>query len=374
MAGLYLHIPFCRQACAYCDFHFSTSLKNKHQLVQALIEEIQFYKNHWRSESFETVYFGGGTPSLLNRRELESLFESLYAHYTISPQAEITLESNPDDLSKSYVTTLRQLPFNRLSIGVQSFDGADLRLMNRSHSAQQARRAIANAQEAGFDNVSIDLIYGLPKRNTSDWKRNLTRLKAFQIPHFSAYALTVEPKTALAHQIQTGMQQPIDEIQQVKDFFVLQDWSEDNGYEAYEISNYAQSGFQSHHNSNYWKGKPYLGIGPAAHSFYHGKRRWNIANNNRYIETWQKGQPLAQSEVLGEKDRFNEQLMTQLRTAKGVDLAEMRARFGQAAVQQLRQALQNVCKAYYELKDERLRLSRAGRLHADGISAALFNI
>lgn len=374
MAGLYLHIPFCRQACTYCDFHFSTSLGNKEALLRALIQELRFYSPDWRGEIFRTVYFGGGTPSLLAAREFESLFAALYAHYDIDPAAEITLEANPDDLSATYVADLQRLPFNRLSIGVQSFDDSDLRLMNRAHSAQQALDALRIARRAGFDNLSLDLIYGLPNRDAAHWSRNLAHLKTLQVPHFSAYALTVEPRTALAHRIQSGALEPVDEARQAADFLALQDWSARHGYEAYELSSYARAGFRAQHNSQYWQAVPYLGIGPAAHSFYGATRRWNVANNHRYIAAWQRGIPAAESERLDAKTRFNECVMTRLRTAEGLDLAALQHRFGEAAVHALKRELEKVPPAHYTLRDRVLTLSPAGRLYADGIAAQLFEM
>ena len=372
MAGLYLHIPFCRQACTYCDFHFSTALKNRDALVEALLREIAFYSSAWRAERFETVYLGGGTPSLLEEWALEALFQALYEHYAIAPEAEISLEANPDDLSLEYVALLQRLPVNRLSIGLQSFDEADLRFMNRAHSVEQALEALLRARQAGFENLSFDLIYGLPGRDAAHWERNLSQLSALQIPHFSAYALTVAPRTALAHRIQSGALKPPDEERQAEDFALLQDWSEAQGYEAYEISNYARPGFRALHNSCCWRGEPYLGIGPAAHSFHGDMRRWNVADNNRYIAAWRAGKPLAESEVLNTDARFNECVMTRLRTAEGLDLNELQTRFGAPYLQGLKRELQSVPQAYYQLEDDALKLSRAGRLYADGIAAQLF--
>jgi oxygen-independent coproporphyrinogen-3 oxidase len=287
MAGIYIHIPFCKQACYYCDFHFSTSLKKKDELLAALKKELQLRKNEFEDITVETIYFGGGTPSLLSQKELEEILESVYDNYSIVDNPEITLEANPDDLSKSKILDLSKSAVNRLSIGIQSFFDADLKLMNRAHSAVEAELSLELARDY-FINISIDLIYGIPGASNEQWAQNIEKALSFKVPHISSYALTVEPKTALASFIKKGLVENVDDEKAHDQFHLLKAKLEDEGFVHYELSNFGKEGYFSQNNSAYWQGKPYLGIGPSAHSFNGIQRGWNVRNNIKYIKALQQ--------------------------------------------------------------------------------------
>lgn len=327
--GIYVHIPYCRKACVYCDFHFMTNLRNKEQMVQAIAKEATQRKDFFEgSPLLGTLYFGGGTPSVLTAAEIGQLIKVIQEHYSFAEGAEITLEANPDDLSLPYLQAIRMAGVNRLSIGVQSFREADLQWMNRSHSADQAVQSILFARKAGFDNLSIDLIFGLPGSDRRIWQEQLAQVVALQVPHLSLYALTVEEKTALAHQVQKGMTRIPDDPIFTEQFLLAHERLEGAGYEHYELSNYALPGRRSRHNSAYWQGKAYLGLGPSAHS-YNGKERiWNIASNQRYIQAFAEGVlPIDERETLSLKDRYHEYIMTQLRKREGIDMDQIEAQF-----------------------------------------------
>ncbi len=287
MAGIYLHIPFCKKACHYCDFHFSTSPVYKDQMVKALRNEIILRTAYTGTEVIETIYFGGGTPSVLSAEELGMLIHEITEYYPVSPSAEITLEANPDDLNPQKVKELRQTPVNRFSIGIQSFFEEDLKWMNRAHTAPEGHSSIKRVQDAGFENITADLIYGYPLLSDEKWKYNVRELIELQIPHISSYAMTVEPATALASFIQRGKQGPMNEAQSARQFEILMDELHSAGFEHYEISNFAKPGRHSRHNSNYWEGVNYIGIGPSAHSFNGDSRQWNVADNMKYIQALQ---------------------------------------------------------------------------------------
>ncbi|MDR3717060.1 MAG: radical SAM family heme chaperone HemW [Puia sp.] len=375
MAGIYLHIPFCKQACHYCNFHFSTSLHRKNDFVTALLKEIELRKKYIGTESIETIYFGGGTPSLLEDTELVSVMEKLRSVFRVEDHAEITLEANPDDIREEKLESWRDSGINRLSIGVQSFFAEDLRWMNRAHDAAQALDSIRLAQEQGFSNISIDLIYGTPGLSDSRWKENVSRALSLDIPHLSCYALTVEPKTALDKMIRmkkAGMTNPDDQARQ---FLLLMDWLDRAGYEHYEISNFARPGKRSRHNSAYWQGKKYLGLGPSAHSYNGPSREWNASHNGQYIEAVMKGLVLAEKEELTTVQRLNEYIMISLRTKEGCELERVSEIFGVDAGAALRKkAAPYLETGNLECSGSRptLILSREGRLLADGIAAALF--
>ena len=319
MAGIYIHIPFCKQACNYCNFHFSTSLKHKDSLIDAILLEVDQRAAEWQKFQFDTIYFGGGTPSLLPVGDIEKLLNKLYQKFLISGHSEITLEGNPDDFTKEKLQVYRQMGINRLSIGVQSFFEEDLQKLNRSHNAQQAERSILLAQENGFDNITIDLIYGIPDLTDEKWLKNIQKTIDFNILHVSAYALTVEPKTALAWQILKQKFPAISEEQSARQFYILREKLLAHDFEHYEISNFAKKSFESKHNSHYWQNIPYLGLGPAAHSYKEKQRRWNVANNALYIKNITTGKYF-ETEHLTNKDIFNELIMTGLRTSRGVNL------------------------------------------------------
>ncbi len=319
MAGLYIHIPFCKQACNYCNFHFSTSLRHKGSLIDVILSEIDQRAVEWQHFQFDTIYFGGGTPSLLPVGDIDKLLNKLYQKFSISGRSEITLEANPDDLNLDKLAGLKSLGINRLSIGIQSFFDVDLQKLNRSHNALQAERSILSAQDAGFNNITIDLIYGIPGLSEEKWLQNIQKVIDFNISHVSAYALTVEPKTALAWQIKNRKFPKVSEEQSARQFYMLREKLMAQGFEHYEISNFAKKSFESKHNSHYWQNIPYLGLGPAAHSYKDKQRRWNVANNALYIKNITSGKYF-ESESLTEKDIFNEIVMTGLRTSRGVNL------------------------------------------------------
>jgi len=373
MAGIYFHIPFCKQACHYCDFHFSTSLKYRQEMLAALENEMSLQVPYLAGASIESIYFGGGTPSLLEADQVSRLIDAVARHFDLMPDAEITLEANPDDLSEQNVSAWRQTPVNRFSIGIQSFFEEDLRWMNRAHSALEARDAIRRVQDSGYDNITADLIYGYPLLTDAKWEQNIDQLLAFGIPHISAYSMTVEPQTALAAFIRKGSQAPMDEEQSASQFVRLMERLDAAGYEQYEISNFAKAGQYARHNSNYWRGVPYLGIGPSAHSFNGHARQWNVRNNAKYMQSIQQGCVPSEYEELSTRDRINEYIMTALRTVWGIDLAYVEQSFGTSCQAVLRSELQPfVSRGEIQLVGQVATLTRAGKLVADRIAAELF--
>jgi oxygen-independent coproporphyrinogen-3 oxidase len=370
MAGIYLHIPFCRQACHYCNFHFSTSLTRKNDFISALLKEIELRKDYLGGEPVGTIYFGGGTPSLLEPVELVAILEGLRREFEIELGAEITLEANPDDINIGRLRAWREMGVNRLSIGVQSFFGEDLRWMNRAHDERQALACIGLAQEEGFTNISIDLIYGGPTLPDDRWRENVDRAIGLGVPHLSCYALTVEPRTALDSLIRRHQRTDVSPEDQARQFLLLMDWIAAAGYEHYEISNFSLPGHRSRHNSAYWNGRKYLGLGPSAHSFDGVSRQWNVANNVQYI-----GEPglVLEKEVLTAEQQLNEYIMISLRTGEGIDLRVMAERFGTKQVEELsKRAEKYIGGAKLRLVGESLQLTREGKLLADGIAAGLF--
>lgn len=374
MAGIYLHIPFCKQACTYCNFHFSTSLQRKEDMIAAIIRETELARDYLQGAPLETIYFGGGTPSLLNADELNRLFDALYTTFPAGDLKEITLEANPDDLSPQYLKALRSTPVNRFSIGVQSFHESDLRYMHRAHNAQQADYAIKAAQDAGFSNLSIDLIYGTPGLTDAAWRENLAKVQSLAIPHFSAYALTVEDGTALHHAIAKQKTPPVDPQQSAAQFELLMDAAPVMGFEHYEISNFALPGRYAAHNTAYWQGTPYLGLGPSAHSFDGvQQRRWNVANNALYLTSIQQGNIPFEEERLTPVQRLNEYIMTSLRTQWGCGLFKVRNDWDSSYATAILQAAEPFMSAgKVMLKDDFLLLTNYGKLFADGIAGELF--
>jgi oxygen-independent coproporphyrinogen-3 oxidase len=373
LAGIYWHIPFCRQACHYCNFHFSTSLRNKPELVAALQREAELRPGFLAGAPVDTIYFGGGTPSLLEDRELQSLLDTLQRNYSISPGAEITLEANPDDISPGRLHAWKATGINRLSIGTQSFFEDELRWMNRAHTAAHARQCIEDALAAGFTNMSIDLIYGSPLLSDERWKQNVDMALSYGIPHLSCYALTVEEKTPLHKQVSQKKLPDMDNEQQARQFLLLMGWLKAAGYEHYEVSNFAKPGHRSRHNSAYWKGVPYLGLGPSAHSYNGHSRSWNIANNSVYIREIGEGKLPEEAEMLTRTQRLNEYLMISLRTMEGIDIKriEQDATTGEA------EDIRNRLTVF--LQEGLVRetpigfaLTDAGMLRADGLAAELF--
>ena len=371
MAGIYLHIPFCKQACHYCDFHFSTVLKRQPQMVEALKKELILRKAEL-NQKVKTIYFGGGTPSLLSITQLNELLNCIKNHYAVDEKAEITLEANPDDLSREKLEALSKTGINRLSIGVQSFFESDLQLMNRAHNAQEAQQAIVWAKDY-FENLSLDLIYGIPKMSLQRWEENIDRALLLDIPHISSYALTVEPKTALENFIKTGKIPPVDEALAKAHFELLQSKLKAQGFINYEFSNFGKPGFFSQNNLGYWLGKPYLGIGPGAHSYGKGQRSWNLAHNIKYIRALLQDTRPFEYEELTSKDAYNEFVMTRLRTMWGIPLKEVQQRFGSQFSQYLlEQAREHLAASRLILRDEHLIIGSTAKFLTDGIAADLF--
>lgn len=318
MAGLYLHIPFCRKACHYCDFHFSTSGKLRHEVIEALIQEMSLHAEAANLHQFNTIYFGGGTPSLLSYEELQRLFDAIFQNFSISSQAEITLEANPADLSPIYLRQLQKSPINRLSIGIQSFDDNILKWMNRDHEAKHSLHVVNEAANMGFQALNVDLIYGIPETTIDYWNNQLAILSTLPVNHLSAYCLTVEPGTALAHFVKKGSSQPVDEALASSHFQMLNAWAKNKGWEHYEMSNYCMPGHRAIHNSNYWKLLPYLGLGPSAHSFTGTERHANVASNPKYIKLLKEQLPCWEIESLSLIDQYHDWLLTGMRTSDGL--------------------------------------------------------
>jgi oxygen-independent coproporphyrinogen-3 oxidase len=372
MAGIYIHIPFCKKACHYCDFHFSTSLLQLDPLLQVLETEIALRKNYLL-EPIETIYLGGGTPSLIPPAAIHHLLEFVHASFSVSANVEITLEANPDDITAEQVTAWKKAGINRMSVGVQSFHPHLLQWMNRAHDAIQSVEAITLLQKGGFENISLDLIYGCPNQSDESWEKDVRETLALGVPHVSCYALTSEPNTALWHMIKKGDTPQIQSEQQARQFILLMEWMQAAGYEHYEISNFSLPHQRSRHNSAYWKGVPYLGIGPSAHSFNGIEREWNISNNAVYIESIRKGMLPNTKEILTSTQQVNEYIMTSLRTMEGISLEQIAHRFGNAIPEQIMQDAHTwIREELLQLVDQHLILTRAGKLMADGIAADLF--
>jgi oxygen-independent coproporphyrinogen III oxidase len=381
MAGLYFHIPFCRKACHYCDFHFSTSMAGKELMVEAIIGELHLKSPEWNTEIFETIYFGGGTPSVLSEKELGRILEVVNTQFSVvdNPRIsniksipEITLEANPDDLDEHHLESMRKVGINRLSIGIQSFFDEELKFMNRSHDAAQAMTCISKAKEAGFEDISVDLIYGISGSSNQKWIENVERVLDFGIPHISAYALTVEPKTAFYHQIKKGTASSPKEEEQEEQFTILVEILKKAGFVHYEISNFCKPGFQSKHNSAYWDGVPYLGIGPSAHTFQQGVRSWNVSNNAQYIQGIENKTPKSESEVLTSRDIINEYIMTGLRRLEGLSIRKMEGYPNDVINIVLSSARAHIDAGRLILAGDNLYISEKHRFLADGIASDLF--
>ncbi len=372
MAGIYLHIPFCRKACHYCNFHFSTGVTSTGPVINAIAAEAEI-QNGYLQEDIATVYFGGGTPSLLGNKDLEILLTAIKNNYKLLPDAEITLEANPDDISEARLEQWQKSGINRLSIGVQSFFEAELAWMNRAHTALQSEQSIMWAQRNGFKNLSIDLIYGTPGLSDEKWSTNLEKAGLFEIPHLSCYALTVEKNTALEKMIRKHKTANVDPAIQSRQFEYLMHWSARHGYEHYEISNFAKQGHRSKHNSSYWAGISYLGLGPSAHSFNGTSRQWNIANNNSYVKSIETGVVPFEIEILDAPMQLNEFIMIRLRTAEGLPLKIVSEKWGEATVNQIHQnAAAFISGKKMLCINDTLVLTDEGKLFADGIAASLF--
>ncbi len=374
MSGIYLHIPFCKQACFYCDFHFSTSLNQKDAFLQALSTEIKLRNSYLdKHDKIETIYFGGGTPSLLSEQELMSIFDLIYAEFNVSNNAEITLEANPEDLSSAKIKAFKNTPINRFSIGIQSFLEQDLKFMNRAHTAARAEYAVKASQDLGFENISIDLIYGTPTLEDENWKQNLAKAFELSIKHISAYCLTVEEKTALHHFIVSGKVKNLDEEKSARQFEILLEAMKANDFIQYEISNFCQPGFFSQHNSNYWKRKKYIGFGPSAHSYNGATRQWNVKNNSLYIKALSEKELNFEQEKLSLAQNYNEYVMTSLRTMWGIDLNTIESDFGATFLAYIKKEAQPYLLTNHILeKENQYFLTENGKLLADKISSDLF--
>ncbi|WP_333809403.1 radical SAM family heme chaperone HemW [Flavobacterium sp.] len=372
MSGIYIHIPFCKQACHYCDFHFSTNLKKKDEMVLALAKEIEMRKNEFQDEIVETIYFGGGTPSILSIEDLKFLIDEVYRNYKVVENPEITVEANPDDLTENRIIELSKNKVNRLSIGIQSFFEDDLKLMNRAHNAEEAKKCLETATQY-FDNISIDLIYGVPEMSNEKWLQNIETALSFGVPHISSYALTVEPKTALHSFIQKGIiPQPDDEVAQ-EHFHILVDKLSENGFIHYELSNFGKENYFSKNNSSYWLGKKYIGIGPSAHSYDGKNRGWNVSNNSLYIKSIQENKLPIEIETLTKTDRYNEYIMTGLRTIWGVSLERIEQEFGKIYLDYLNQQATKFIEDHLLFIDNNiLRTTKKGKFLSDGIASDLF--
>ncbi len=371
MAGIYIHIPFCKKACNYCNFYFSTSLGNKDRYIDALLHEIELSKDYLQGEPIKTLYFGGGTPSHLPVNDLLIIAEKLDSVFGCNNLEEFTLEANPDDLTSEKLKELKklqQLGLNRFSIGIQSFFDEDLKYMNRAHNSEEALAAVKSVQDSGFEDITIDLIYGTPTMDDERWHRNLETAFSLSVQHISSYALTVEPQTTLERKIKKGVRLPVNEQHSAKQFDVLMTEMKRNGYEQYEISNFAKREKYARHNTSYWLGKKYLGLGPSAHSYNGVARRWNVANNINYIISLEKGVLNFEEELLTEHQRINERIMTGLRTMWGVNLRE----FARDKMDIIMTNLKAVDTNCYQLHADVLTLTHDGKFFADAIAAQLF--
>ncbi len=375
LAGIYIHIPYCKKACSYCNFHFSTNRKDKSEVLKCINMELEMREAYLKNKSIDTIYFGGGTPSILNKSEINHILQTILNNYKVKETAEITLECNPDDLDEQTLIHLKESGINRLSIGVQSFDERDLKLMNRSHSAKQSENCLKLAKQIGFENITIDLIYGLPNQSLSDWENNLQKMFAFNTSHFSAYTLTIEDKTALKHLVEKKKVILPKEQIVLAQFKVLMQSAKTNGYVHYEISNFAKEGCFSKHNSSYWKSKNYLGIGPSAHSYNGKSRSWNISSNKKYIHNLIEGKGCFQQERLSKKTRYNEYVFTSIRTIWGVNTKTIKTQFG---IKYQSYFLKEVQKWEQQKRIKKSKeiytLTNSGKFISDSITADLFMI
>ena len=371
MSGIYIHIPFCKKACHYCNFHFSTNQNSKSAFIKAVCKELMLRKSEYASE-IQSIYFGGGTPTVLEVSELEVILQTVYEHYNVSDMPEITLEANPDDLDEEKIKALSNTKINRLSIGIQSFHESDLAVMNRAHNADEAKKCLEIATTY-FDNITIDLLFGMPTMSVDQWRQNLQTAFGYGIKHLSCYALTVEPKTALEHFINKGSQPPMDDEVTAQHFEVLLEETSAQGLTHYETCSFGHPEYYSKHNTSYWLGKTYMGVGPSAHSFDGIQRSWNVSNNSKYIKSLEVDIRPFESEVLSLENRFNEYIMTGLRTIWGISLDKIEADFGVKIKAQL---LENSKKFRTSktliLEDNHLKVTSTWKFLSDGIASDLF--
>lgn len=375
MAGIYIHIPYCKKKCIYCDFYFKINTKDTSEMVYSICKELENRKHYLNNESIDSIYFGGGTPSILTAKDLKKIKSIIYNNYPINKNAEVTLEANPDDLTKKKLADFISLGINRLSVGVQSFNEEDLVLMNRSHSQKQALECISSAQEIGFKNISVDLIYGLPNQTLKHWENNLNVLFDLKIQHFSAYLLTVEKNTRLFQFVKSKKINMLEDDLIISQFYKLSELAEKNNFIQYEISNFAKENLFSNHNTSYWQNKKFLGVGPSAHSFNKLSRRWNVSSNKNYIEKIAGDNIYFEEEKLNKKQKYNEYILTNLRTIWGVNLNEIEISFGK----EFRFYINNmskkwIVKKFIRLENEKILLTKKGKIFVDKISSDLFFI
>ncbi len=373
MAGIYIHIPFCKQACFYCDFHFSTNQALQDELVHAIVQELAMQHNYVQNESIETIYFGGGTPSLLTQRQIELILNAVSKNYTLISTPEITLEANPDDLESKKLTTLNNAGINRLSIGVQSFDDEVLQFLNRAHNANEALKAIQEAQQIGIENISVDLIYAIPHRNDELWRKDIRQALDLQPKHISSYCLTIEPKTVFGYRANKGTLEPMEDEVEARQFEILIDALQEANFEQYEVSNFCLAGFESRHNSSYWKQEIYLGVGPSAHSYDRKVRQFNISHNKKYIDSINAGVVPFTIDQLTNEDMINDYLLTTLRTKWGANLSRMKTTYAYDLMAENKPYIDHLLTHGLAIvKDEHLILTKDGLLLADKISSDLF--
>jgi oxygen-independent coproporphyrinogen-3 oxidase len=371
LSGIYFHIPFCRQACAYCDFHFSTSLSSKSAVIAAIQREIETRHHYLEDTQVNSIYFGGGSPSILEPGELELLLLHLSQYFTWSRDCEVTLEANPDDISMPLLKAWKNIGINRLSIGLQSFNDAELRWMNRAHTALESVNAVKKAQDAGFDNLTIDLIYGSKFQTLESWGKTLQQAVSLDTPHISSYNLTIEKKTALGISHARGLEPAINDELSSAQFLMMRDILTANGYIQYEVSNFGRKGRFARHNSNYWLGRHYLGLGPSAHSYNGVSRQWNISNNNLYVKRMKEATNYFEIEMLTTENRYNEYVLTRLRTLWGCSAEEMSLLFGEKIASHFKNRVA-LHDGYFEVREGHFILNPAGLLKADGIASDLF--
>lgn len=371
MAGIYLHIPYCKQACSYCDFHFSTNLKNKDLLVKSIVREIELRNKYLKNNKLDSIYFGGGTPSLLNKAEFETIFEALGRFFEFDDSAEITIETNPDDISKEKLLLWKDLKINRLSVGLQSFNDEELKWMNRAHSAKQSINSVFLAQDHGFENITIDLIYGSKFQDLKTWEKTLEKALSLKTQHISSYNLTIENKTVLGLKNLKGQEPAINDDLSSQQFLMMTDFLKRSDLIHYEISNFGKEGFFAKHNSNYWLQKEYLGLGPSAHSFNGTSRQWNIKNNNLYIKALEQNLNYFEKEELSINDRFNEYVLTRLRTIWGCDAEEIKLLFGESIHSHFLKTVEQK-RTDFEINNGVYKLTPQARLFADGIASDFF--
>ena len=373
MAGIYIHIPFCKQACYYCDFHFSTNQEVRKTLVECIKNELTLQKSYLNGELINTIYFGGGTPSLLEENELKLILNAIRNHFELTNNVEITLEANPDDLSEDKLKYFKKLGVNRLSIGVQSFHNEFLSFLHRTHSGEKAIEGIANARKIGFHNISIDLIYAIPGESNEQWLADIDMALELKPEHISCYSLTIEEKTVFGKWAASGKLNPVEDDIAAQHLELLMSKLEVSGYEHYEISNFAKPGFRSKHNSSYWNGEYYLGVGPSAHSHNGSTRQFNISNNHHYIKAIQQQQIPFEREELSREDKINEYLLISLRTSKGVNLSKLKFEYGFDLLEEAATYIDNlVTKDLALLENDTLSLTKKGKLLADKIASDLF--